>query len=945
MAENYLYGSIWRRWDLHLHTPNTKKEDRYTGNTDEEKWEGFYRSLHNYVGNGADPSRAISVVGVTDYLSLDNYFKVKNEGKLPPCIKLIIPNIEARMTPVAHNSPINIHFLFDPSFDSQIESQFLANLYFKKQTDVFRATRDDIVRLGRGYKADPSLTEKEAYKEGISQFVLEPESVREVFKSKPFLRDKVIIVVCNKSGDGVSGARCHCEYLTESGGSQLQETTDSIYQLADAIFSSNPKDREYFLGNGVDSKDEVLRRYKTIMPCVHGCDAHENSKAFAPDDERFCWIKADPTFEGFKQILYEPQDRVFVGNTNPAWKHDYNIIDRVEIANNENFSSSPIYFNENLTCIIGGKSTGKSLLLHNMALALDREQTEKKSRKSGTKVQELSDIRVIWRDNYTSPAQQGDDAKKSRKIVYIPQTYLNRLSDEKEETTEIDSIIEDIVLQNEDSADNYNSMRVSLGEKTAEITNLIIQLTSQHRDILKLHNERLEKGDESGVNAEILKLESQLSEISKQFQVSENDILEYQKSKEIVERHKRIIKALENAKNHLISTGSVIFNLAISADDFSVFKEEISNAISFTVQESDKIWKQQKDSIILSIEERIVEFTNDMNTKLARVAELEPKIAGHGHISQISASITSEKQRLDIIKDLSARIEVLRTNFESNLDKVCSTFFDFKNIQDSYAQKINNRLKELPSDDLEFRVDVVFRGEQFKNALADALNNRTFTYFSLKETLSAPSEQNVTIIFLKELINSIISSSQESLALKGGRDIESGLRDIFINWYNINYIVKLDGDDIYDMSPGKKALVLLRLLINLAESKCPILIDQPEDDLDNRSIFGELIEFIKKRKADRQIIIVTHNANIVVGSDAELVIVANQHGKNSPNSKYRFEYRAGAIENNFPIQLEKNEFPQGILNAQGIQGHICDVLEGGLAAFELRGKKYKSLSI
>jgi ABC-type cobalamin/Fe3+-siderophores transport system ATPase subunit len=141
------------------------------------------------------------------------------------------------------------------------------------------------------------------------------------------------------------------------------------------------------------------------------------------------------------------------------------------------------------------------------------------------------------------------------------------------------------------------------------------------------------------------------------------------------------------------------------------------------------------------------------------------------------------------------------------------------------------------------------------------------------------------------------------------------------------------------MSPGKKALVLLHLLINLADNTCPILIDQPEDDLDNRSIFEELIYFIKKRKLSRQIIIVTHNANIVVGSDAELVIVANQDGKNSPKSNYRFEYRAGAIENKMPL----SSISHGVLDKYEIKGHICDILEGGLAAFKLRSNKYHSL--
>ena len=124
----------------------------------------------------------------------------------------------------------------------------------------------------------------------------------------------------------------------------------------------------------------------------------------------------------------------------------------------------------------------------------------------------------------------------------------------------------------------------------------------------------------------------------------------------------------------------------------------------------------------------------------------------------------------------------------------------------------------------------------------------------------------------------------------------------------------MSGDSIDAMSPGKKALVLLKLLIELANNRCPILIDQPEDDLDNRSIFEELIPFIRKKKKDRQIIIVTHNANIVIGADADEVIVANQHGNDAPNKEWRFEYRSGAIENDCLILQDDGSPENGILN-------------------------------
>jgi len=79
--------------------------------------------------------------------------------------------------------------------------------------------------------------------------------------------------------------------------------------------------------------------------------------------------------------------------------------------------------------------------------------------------------------------------------------------------------------------------------------------------------------------------------------------------------------------------------------------------------------------------------------------------------------------------------------------------------------------------------------------------------------------------------------------------------------------------------------------------KFPILIDQPEDNLDNRTVYTDLKDFIKAKKLNRQIIMVTHNANLVVATDVEQIIVANQDGKdNSGNKKFRFEYVTGALE-------------------------------------------------
>ena len=131
----------------------------------------------------------------------------------------------------------------------------------------------------------------------------------------------------------------------------------------------------------------------------------------------------------------------------PEEKADYYVIDKVVIKE-DGFSDEPIQFNDKLTCIIGGKSTGKSLLLQNIARAIDNKQVEEKIRISGVQSRKLNDVSVFWKDG---DINNNGDFGETHKIVYIPQTYLNRLTDEGEKTSEIDRIIQDIVLLNEKS--------------------------------------------------------------------------------------------------------------------------------------------------------------------------------------------------------------------------------------------------------------------------------------------------------------------------------------------------------------------------------------------------------------------------------------------------------------------------------------------------------------
>ncbi len=157
------------------------------------------------------------------------------------------------------------------------------------------------------------------------------------------------------------------------------------------------------------------------------------------------------------------------------------------------------------------------------------------------------------------------------------------------------------------------------------------------------------------------------------------------------------------------------------------------------------------------------------------------------------------------------------------------------------------------------------------------------------------------------------------------------------NWFEISYELTYQNDTFNKMSDGKKAFVILKLLLEFSHKECPILIDQPEDSLDNRAIYNELVAYLKQKKKDRQIILVTHNANIVVNADAEEVIVANQHGEDSKNQdNIKFQYITGSLENTKPIDANLDI----VLQSQGIREHACEILEGGREAFKKRENKY-----
>lgn len=139
----------------------------------------------------------------------------------------------------------------------------------------------------------------------------------------------------------------------------------------------------------------------------------------------------------------------------------------------------------------------------------------------------------------------------------------------------------------------------------------------------------------------------------------------------------------------------------------------------------------------------------------------------------------------------------------------------------------------------------------------------------------------------------------------------------------VRYEISYDGVDIRKLSPGTRGIVLLLLYLALDDSDDrPLIIDQPEENLDPKSVFDELVALFIAAKAKRQVIIVTHNANLVINTDADQILVA-EAGPHPSGGLPPISYVAGGLED------------------AAIRRAVCDILEGGEAALRERARRLR----
>lgn len=293
-------------------------------------------------------------------------------------------------------------------------------------------------------------------------------------------------------------------------------------------------------------------------------------------------------------------------------------------------------------------------------------------------------------------------------------------------------------------------------------------------------------------------------------------------------------------------------------------------------------------------------------------------------LSYINETLPSEINRLrEMRKDYSIRI------FKKKLE--------IKRVYDDIKIEIDETLKSLGTQSIEI-VSCMNIDEDFEALFLNYVNKKKASSYLgtdsskkfLKEYVigtDALDDESGLISFLDRIISSLEEDYREPFDSKRTKtfigDIVNDRYKFYAYIFSLDYLTPKyemvqNGKTLDELSPGEKGGLLLVFYLALDKTEMPIIIDQPEDNLDNHSVTKILVPFIREAKKYRQIIMVTHNPNLAVVSDAEQIIYVNID-KTAGN---KFEYLSGSIEN-----------PE-------INDKIVDILEGTMPAFKVRKSKY-----
>lgn len=721
------------------------------------------------------------------------------------------------------------------------------------------------------------------------------------------------------------------------------------------------------LGNGIDCDPEWKR--ERPIACILSSDTKSIS-----DDTRtphvigskYTWMKmSQPSIEALRQCFLDQPSRIRLSDTfpkNPELGYNHPRISSISVQGVAFLADQEIAFSPNLNTLIGGRGTGKSTLLEYMRIVLERSyeidtedagELQKDFEKFKSTLSNSSRLELVY--------SKGSDFDEPFLIEY----HQNKCSVVGEEIgsisaffpvqifsrSQIEAMANDPAKQRQILDDPISEQLGALRIREREAISKIQELNTKLREASELGK------SEAALTSEIRNLRGKIGSIEKHLGPLK-DWFEWKSAKTELDSADDFTKESIEEISDWFSEEDLKFSLITKgkSDAWSVNEEikEVSKLLgkfASDLIEKAKLAREKLTELQESSSRKtwLDTFGSVELAQASAIKELTEKGIDPDEYDRLQARLKTLLTQLDKVQSELKEIAHGRENIEEILEKNLQPIWNeqFTSRQE-VAEILNQNVPKTFDGDPTVKTQVIPFGD-FKDF------SRTMKPFLLdKRSIS----ENDWATILKAIFDSALNEKiPPSLVLRkwieeseAGEDVsdfpssevnvskmkiiaswisETSLNEILMQRTLDSVLVTLhrrsDGKEIGDLagrklSAGQKATTILSMI--LAHGESPIIIDQPEDDLDNEFVFDQLVPMLREAKERRQIILATHNANIPVNGDAELIV---------PLAIFEEEGAQKLIDGILAV---------GSLDKRSVQQAVELILEGSVEAFKKRQERY-----
>lgn len=666
----------------------------------------------------------------------------------------------------------------------------------------------------------------------------------------------------------------------------------------------------------------------------------------------YTWVKLSKlNFEGLKQVFIDPENRCLnwldierLGKDFDPNAVNHNYIAGIQVKDISHLTDLNLRFSPYLNCIIGGRGTGKSTLVNAMNYGLNGELKldkcpllQKTMKKNGT-------IQTFY--NFGSSNSYGITAtKKSNKLLeyeyedsngtidappefkvdfYGQKEIFNLIEDENDVVTNgesplvklIDSKIEAKLYSLQDILNVRQTELLGLSEKYKNNRKMVNELPSVRAE-MKKYDSILLKYKESGLDSARKKYEKLSKDIEGCNQELEKALYLIDNSIIMIEENvKKLDEKILNLQGE-VEAFPEIKNI------FEMIKNSYGSIITTEREEKEKILSGrcefEQSNLFLEKENSYKEYQRALDAI---------KNTGSEHIEEIQDKLQAYKEREE-------KLLIVQKSQESIKKQIIEGIHKFVDSRVSLTALRKEVVSEMELENIKIIISSIAHESRWKQTLQREFGKENMFDASFEELVSfilnpENNYQNYKdyLFFLLTTDDGDITKYYSNIAdlrfvnlwkdKQKNDTLSSMIKVIPEDLISIKMLEESGEVDINEGSPGQKSAAVLAFI--LSSGDYPLIIDQPEDDLDNSLIYNLIVKSIRKIKSRRQIIIVTHNPNIPVLGDAEAIIVLerNKDGK---------------------VALRNNK-KAGCLEEKVIREGICEIMEGGESAFKKREEKY-----